>query len=202
MQHQQLARGFVDPVRQGQAVFRAAMQALARPGCPQALAVDLTPPAPLSPEAAALVLALCDYETPLWLDAPLARPEVRSFVSFHTGAPLVEDPALARFAVIADPEHLIDFAEFSQGSPAFPDSSATLILQMQRLSGSGFALEGPGLPGRVGFGAEPLPADFAARMAANRAGFPLGVDLLLVAAGRVAGLPRSTRILQPVLQEA
>lgn len=33
-----------------------------------------------------------------------------------------------------------------------------------------------------------------AQLAENRAGFPLGVDLILTAPGRVAGLPRSTTV--------
>ncbi len=40
-----------------------------------------------------------------------------------------------------------------------------------------------------------MPGDFLAQWARNRAGFPLGVDLILVAGDRIACLPRSTRIL-------
>jgi alpha-D-ribose 1-methylphosphonate 5-triphosphate synthase subunit PhnH len=39
-----------------------------------------------------------------------------------------------------------------------------------------------------------LPADFAAQWAANRARFPLGVDMIVVADARLAALPRSTTI--------
>ncbi|OYY58481.1 MAG: hypothetical protein B7Y61_24660, partial [Rhizobiales bacterium 35-66-30] len=56
-------------------------------------------------------------------------------------------------------------------------------------------LEGPGIETRVGFAAAPLPADFSARLAANRQLFPLGVDLILVAPGAVLGLPRSARVI-------
>ncbi|MDQ0348260.1 phosphonate C-P lyase system protein PhnH [Ancylobacter vacuolatus] len=189
-----LATGFIDPVLDGQASFRAAMWALSRPGRVEPIAAALTPPAPLNPEAAALVLALCDYETPLWLDPALARvPEVAAFLRFHTGAPVVEDAAEARFALIAEPLDMPDFFDFAQGSPEFPDTSATLILQVEAFTG-GLVLEGPGVQGRAAFGAAPLPADFIARMAENRAGFPLGVDLLLAGPGGVAGLPRSVTV--------
>lgn len=189
-----LARGFDDPVLDSQATFRAAMSALARPGRVEPIAARLAPPAPLSPEAAALVLALCDYETPLWLDAALARvPDVGAFLRFHTGAPIVEAPAEARFALIAEPVEMPDFQDFAQGSPEFPDASATLVVQVEAFAG-GLLLEGPGIRGRAAFGATPLPAGFIDRMAANRAGFPLGVDLLLAGAGGVAGLPRSVTV--------
>lgn len=190
-----LAKGFADPVGDSQAAFRAAMWALARPGRVEALATDLKPPAPLSPEAAALALALCDYETPLWLDAALAAaPEVADFLRFHTGAAILEEPGEARFAILSDPLEMPDFGDFPQGSPEFPDASVTLIVQVAGFSDARFILEGPGIKGKTPFGSAPLPADFAARMAANRALFPRGVDLLLVGPGGVAGLPRSVTV--------
>jgi alpha-D-ribose 1-methylphosphonate 5-triphosphate synthase subunit PhnH len=190
-----LAKGFDDPVGDSQAAFRAAMWALARPGRVEPLATDLNPPAPLSPEAASLALALCDYETPLWLDATLAAvPEVADFLRFHTGAAILEEPGEARFAILSDPLEMPDFGAFPQGSPEFPDASATLIVQVAGFSDARFILEGPGIKGKTPFGAAPLPADFATRMAANRALFPRGVDLLLVGPGGVAGLPRSVTV--------
>ena len=42
--------------------------------------------------------------------------------------------------------------------------------------------------------AAPLPDDLPARLAANRALFPRGVDLILVAADEVAALPRSVQL--------
>lgn len=194
MSAQALATGFSDPVAGSQATFRAAMWALSRPGRVAPLDAGLAPPAPLIPEAAALALALCDYETPIWLDEALAAmPAVAEFLRFHTGATIVSDPAEARFALIAEPMEMPDFAAFAQGTPDYPDASATLIVQVDHFSG-GLLLEGPGIEGRVGFGATPLPADFAARMTANRALFPLGVDLLLAGPGGVAGLPRSVTV--------
>ena len=53
------------------------------------------------------------------------------------------------------------------------------------------ALEGPGIKGRRAFAAEPLPTDFPRRLAANRALYPLGIDLILCAPGFIAGLPRT-----------
>lgn len=196
-----LAHGFADPVHEGQAVFRAAMEALSRPGRIGPLDTALTPPAPLTPELAALALALVDPDTPVWLDAPLrAEPAVAGFLRFHTGAPIVASPHQAAFALIADPARCPALTDFAQGTPAYPDASATLILAVETLSdATGLAFAGPGIRGTVRLDAGPLPADWASRWAANHAGFPLGIDCLFVAPGRLAGLPRSAR---PVTPEA
>lgn len=196
-----LAHGFADPVHEGQAVFRAAMEALSRPGRIRPLATKLVPPAPLIPELAALALALTDADTPVWLDAPLrAEPAVADFLRFHTGAPIVDAPGQAAFALIADPPRCPDLTEFAQGTLAYPDASTTMILAVETLSdAAGPAFAGPGIRGTVRLDARPLPADWASRWATNYAGFPQGIDLLFVTPGRLAGLPRSAR---PVALEA
>jgi alpha-D-ribose 1-methylphosphonate 5-triphosphate synthase subunit PhnH len=187
-----LSPGFADPVFNSQNVFRAVMWALARPGTIEPIIVDLAPPAPLSIEAAAVTLALADYETPLWLDPVLAAvPEVGAFLRFHTGAAIVTDAAAARFALIADPAQLPDFSIFAQGTPDYPDASATLILQVERFATTGLQLQGPGIEGVRYFNAAPLPADLPTRWAENRALFPRGIDLILAGPGGVAALPRS-----------
>ena len=190
-----LARGFLDPVHDSQGVFRTVMDAFARPCLLRSLVSDLTPPAPLTPELAAIVLTLADADTPLWLDASLSRvPEIAEFLRFHTGAPIVAAPAGAAFALIADPRCCPPFRDFAQGTPDYPDASATLVLAVDRLSGEGgLGFEGPGIRGRAHLDAAPLPADWAERLQANHAGFPQGIDLLFVAPGLVAGLPRSAR---------
>ena len=192
-----LAPGFAAAVFDAQAAFGAVMWAMARPGLTRAMPVHLAPPAPLAPEAAAVALALCDYETPIWLDPALAASsEVARYLRFHTGAPLTADPAAARFALIADPSAMPDFSIFAQGSPDYPDASTTLVVQVEKYRDDGLLLEGPGIRGRLGFGADSLPADIAARLRANRALFPHGVDLVLAGAGRVAALPRSVTVLE------
>lgn len=191
-----LAKGFDDPVLASQRVFRAVMEALARPGTIEPLAADLRPPAPLTPELAAVALALSDHEAPLWLDAPLARaPAVADYLRFHAGAAIVAEPAAAAFALVADPARLPAFDAFALGTQDYPDRSATLVLAVETLSNAGgFLLRGPGIADCAALHAAPLPRDFAARAKANRALFPRGVDLIFVAPGRVAGLPRSTEI--------
>src|SRR5215472_6438704 len=109
-----LAPAFADPARATQSVFRCVMEAMARPGLPRPLVLQLDAPAPLGPAAAALALTLLDYETPFWLDPPLATaPELREWFKFHTGAPLTADGARAAFAFVADPARCQAFERFS-----------------------------------------------------------------------------------------
>jgi alpha-D-ribose 1-methylphosphonate 5-triphosphate synthase subunit PhnH len=188
-----LAPAFPAPVVANQVVFRALMDAVARPGEVRALPPVVGAPSPLSDTAAALALALLDYETPLWLDPPLAAaPAVAEWIRFHTGARLTADPQQAAFAIIADPVHALPFDRFALGTSEYPDRSATLVLQVDRFGGGkSLTLAGPGIADVRTFSAAPLPTDFHDRLVANRALFPRGVDLILVSASSVAALPRS-----------
>lgn len=197
MKAEAYAGGFAAPVFESQASFRALLEAMARPGLIRRLAAA-APPAPLAPGAGAALLTLCDPETPLWLDAPLRAAEaVRGWIGVQTGAPLVEAPQEARFAVIADPAKAPPFADFAQGTQEHPDRSATLILQLPALkSGPRLKLEGPGIEAAAFLAPQGLPPDFLARWAANRALFPRGLDLILTAPEALACLPRTTRVSQ------
>jgi len=191
-----IAAGFSDPVLGAQIGFRTVMEAIARPGSVRALPGLPAAPPPLSPVAAAIALTLTDYDTPIWLDGPLAAvEEVTAWLRFHTGAPVIDDPARAAFAFLAEPAQAPPFSAFALGTPEYPDRSTTLVMQMERLSGGpALTLAGPGIVGSQELSAAPLPPDIATRLAANRALFPRGVDLLMVSADAVMALPRSTRV--------
>lgn len=191
-----VALAFADPVHDAQRTFRAVMNAMARPGTIHAVAGLVAAPAPLSPVAAAVAVALADYETPLWLDAPLvAMPNVPAYLTFHTGAKIVAAPSQAAFALCSDPGVMPDLAGFAIGTDVYPDRSTTLILQVASLTdGHRLRLEGPGIKGHATLAVAGLPADIVARLAANHALFPRGVDLVLAGPGGVAALPRTTRV--------
>jgi alpha-D-ribose 1-methylphosphonate 5-triphosphate synthase subunit PhnH len=191
-----LSPGFADPVLAAQACFRALMEASARPGQVYRLSGEraqaVVPPVPLSRGAGALALTLLDQDTPVWLDAPLCAEDVTYWLRFHTRAPIVGDPQRAAFAILADSERAPPFDAFSLGTLDYPDRAATLILQVDSLGeGRPLVLTGPGIKDRSTLRATPLPADLPQRLAANRALFPRGIDLLMVAEESVAALPRS-----------
>jgi len=192
-----LAAGFADPVHDAQSCFRAVMNAMARPGTRQAVSAgSLTPPAPLTPVAAALALTLFDYDTPVWLDRPLMTSEaVKSFLRFHTGAPIVSEPVEAAFALVAAPENMIPLASFNQGSAEYPDRSTTVILAGQSFEDLPAAtLSGPGIRETERFSTGPVPPVFWDQVVANNRQFPRGIDLIFAGTAEVAALPRSTTV--------
>jgi alpha-D-ribose 1-methylphosphonate 5-triphosphate synthase subunit PhnH len=191
-----IAGGFARPVFDAQTIFRAVMDAMARPGSVRPAEPLARPPLPLSPVAAAIALTLCDHDTPLWLDPSLREaPAVTGWLGFHTGAPLTDTPADAHFALVADPAGLIALENFAQGSQEYPDRSTTLILQVESLvSGDNLLLEGPGIERTALIAPSALPRHFVEQWKQNRARFPRGVDVAFAAPEGVACLPRTTRI--------
>lgn len=187
--------GFDNPVFDAQSAFHAVMQAMARPGTLHDARSLPRPPAPLSATAAAVALALCDHDTPVWLDAPLATRSVMAWLGFHTGAPVVSSPADAHFAIVSDPAVLISLDNFAQGTQAYPDRSVTLILQLRTLAGTDMLrLQGPGIETTARIAPDPLPRHFVEQWAQNNARFPRGLDLVLAGPRAIAALPRTTRI--------
>lgn len=181
--------GFADPVHDAQRNFRAVLQALARPGTRHAAAPPPEPPPPLAPATAAMVLTLVDGAAPLHLAGRFAA--LAPWVAFHTGS-AGAPPGEAAFVLA---ETLPNFAALQAGSDEVPEASATVILQVPALAGGKvLTLRGPGIETVHAFAPMGLPADFAARWAANRLLFPRGIDLILCAGAEVAGLPRSTTV--------
>lgn len=190
----QVGGGFSDPVFGSQAVFRRSLEALANPGTIASVAADADVPAGVHPAASALLLALLDQDTRLWVSPALAGTGAPMFLRFHTGCSLVDDPACADFA-LAGCEDLPPLQVFAAGSDDYPDRSATLVVQSASLrDDTGWTLTGPGIRGRGPFLAAGLGDNFLAQWAANRKLFPRGVDLFVTCGSRLAGLPRTTRI--------
>jgi alpha-D-ribose 1-methylphosphonate 5-triphosphate synthase subunit PhnH len=182
--------GFAEPVADAQACFRAVLDAMARPGRIYEVGVGLTPPAPLVPACAAVLLTLVDHDTPLWLDLHAAA--AREWIAFHCGAPVVAAPKACVFAVALS---LPDLAGFPAGSHEAPESSATVILQVRSFeSGRRFRLEGPGLHEPADLAIDGLPADFASVWQQNRVLFPRGIDIVLCAGTQLAALPRTVTV--------
>jgi len=189
--------GFADLVKDSQSVFRSVMDALSRPGLRRPIHVEAVPPAPLSPEVAAVALTLADHDSPVWLDETLAGSEaVVAWLKFHTGAPIVGDPREADFALVSGWGTLPRLDAFAIGTDEYPDRSTTVVLAVENFEGAGRTITGPGIKDTETLAIAGITEDFIAQWALNRELFPCGVDVLFAGAGQVVGLPRTTRIVE------
>ena len=182
-----LSGGFTDPAPQSARAFREVLQALSRPGQPREIE-GAAPPAPLSQAGGTLALVLCDRTTPVLLAGAYDCDTLRDWLTFHTGAPLTQDPEAAVFALgdWAALQPLL--AHFPLGTPEYPDRATTVIVD-GATQGQPVTLSGPGLAAPLPF-TLPQPAFFAE----NALQFPLGLDFFFTQSAQVTGLPRSTRI--------
>lgn len=186
-----LAPGFADPVLDAQAAFRALLDAMARPGRITSLPEFPEPPAGLAPAAAAVALALCDGDTPVWLDQ--AAQPAAAWLRFHAGCRIVADPAEAAFVFAM--REAPAMATLDAGLDQYPDRAATLVLAVAGFgTGAALRLAGPGIPGATSVQVAGLPEKFLAERAANHAQFPRGVDCILVAGQHALCLPRTTKL--------
>ena len=187
-----LPPGYADPVVGAQATFRAALHALSRPGTIVRAAAPQGLPPGLSPAMTALLLTLADGDTPIWLP-PQASEAARNYVRFHCGSPIVADAARARFIAVPAGAAMPALGDCPQGDPAYPDRSATLLVEVRSLgTGRPVALRGPGIASVARLAVDGLPDDFWAQWRANHDRFPLGVDVLLMHGDQLCGLPRTT----------
>jgi alpha-D-ribose 1-methylphosphonate 5-triphosphate synthase subunit PhnH len=189
-----LAPGLADPAHDAQRLFRAVLDAFSHPGRIVGLPDPPAGPGGISPATAAYLLTLVDRDTPLWLAPEFDQPPVRDFVRFHAGAPIVAERARASFAVLAH-----DVADpldgFAIGSDAYPDRSATLVIEVPVLgAGTVRTWRGPGIDGAASVAVGGLGADFWQAWAANHALFPCGVDVVFAAGSQLLALPRSIAV--------
>lgn len=200
-----IGRGFGVPVHGAQQVFRAALEAMARPGrvmaLPAAALADLEPPG-LGRGLTALLLTLLDAETGVWLDPASAPPGAGAYLRFHTGARLRDAAADAEFVVLdaaqAGPAW---WSRVGHGTDESPQSGATLIVAVPSLAddatpapGLHLELRGPGIEHRQRLRVGGIERAFWQARAALEAEYPRGVDLILCCGDCLAALPRTTRI--------
>lgn len=183
---QVLTGGFAAPPQDAARAFRAALEAMARPGRVQRLS-GAEPPAPLSVAAGTLLLTLCDTTTPVHLAPSHDTAAVRGWIAFHCGAPIVV-AGDAAFAV-GSWEALQPVSRFAIGTADYPDRAATLIVETKGVAPPNATLTGPGIER-----SHPARLPEIAAFRANRARFPLGFDCYFCAGTEVIGLPRSTHV--------
>jgi alpha-D-ribose 1-methylphosphonate 5-triphosphate synthase subunit PhnH len=157
--------------------------------------------APVNPWLAAVLITLLDHEVSLAVEPFEGAEALERFVRQRTSV----TPAAADDAdfVVASATHFDPSLplRLRQGTLAYPNDSATLLILVPSLDQSPAAtdgllldLAGPGVPAGRQFRVAGLtPALFEARD--EIAEYPCGIDIFMVdPGGRVAGLPRTTAI--------
>ncbi len=193
-----LGAGFANASFGSQAVFRAALHAVAHPGEQVNLVHDAEAPVTGHRASAALLLALLDPDCKLWLSASLANSDAAQWLRFHTGCTIVSEPDIAQFAWIAAGDRSPPLSAFAQGSDTYPDQSATCIIDVAAIASdegnASWLLTGPGIRTQRTLRIEGYPDGFVDEWEQNRISFPRGVDVFLTIEEQIVGLPRTTRI--------
>ncbi|MBL1118048.1 phosphonate C-P lyase system protein PhnH [Streptomyces sp. 110] len=178
---------------QAQGVFRAVLDALARPGTVTRFPSDALG---VVPSALLPVLALADLGTGVHILEEDGSRRWSDVVSVATNAPAVPLEK-ARLAAAVRPVAAEEIPRLARGTAEAPEDGAVLCLPVAALEGgaSAWRLSGPGVPGERDIAPRGVPDGFVAARAEAVGGFPAGVDLLLATPdGRVMGLPRSTTV--------
>jgi alpha-D-ribose 1-methylphosphonate 5-triphosphate synthase subunit PhnH len=182
----------VETVHTAQRTFRALLYALAHPGRVTPLEEFPGTPLPFSPVVGAFARTMFDVDVTVWIGA--AGDLAAAWLTATTGARIVADAAAAQFAVITDAREIAPLVRWNAGTAEDPETSATLLVQIDALSGGpNVALSGPGIDGEILFAPRGLGADFWSEWSSNAGRYPLGVDVFFADAHAVVGLPRTVR---------
>lgn len=175
--------------------FRLILDAFARPGTVVNLPDTIDEYAPLDGSTVAVALALCDFQTPIWLSPSLATPQAKSFLRFHTGAAIVSGLEDARFAFLKADEFLSVFPELDRGTDGYPDRSTTAIVQTENFAApQRVRLAGPGIKEVLVVEVEGMTPQIWNLLANDRVLFPLGVDVAFASGSKLFAIPRSTQL--------
>ncbi|WP_193180905.1 phosphonate C-P lyase system protein PhnH [Nisaea sediminum] len=188
-----LTPGFADTVTESQQVFRHLLEAMARPGTVQTIDIDLEGPSTLDRAATAIALALVDFETPLYVSPALSTNAAETYLKFHCGTRITDDPMEAAFAILDKaPESL---SGFNSGTDEYPENGATLLIQVDTVEAGGpLVLSGPGIKDTTRLDLPDVPAGFWTVRAAQQRYFPRGIDLVFVSGASMVAIPRTTTV--------
>lgn len=187
-----LQTAFPLPVQDAQHSFRRLLKAMSEPGVIVGLHQLQHGWQPLDIATTSVLLTLADGDTPVWLSPALSNDLLSQNLRFHTGAPLCDQPESAQFAIADSQITGHQMSQLNQGNALAPEQGATLILQLNSLSGGRMLrLTGAGIP-EERMVAPRLPDCIVNTLTERQHPFPLGIDLLLTCSERLLAIPRTT----------
>jgi alpha-D-ribose 1-methylphosphonate 5-triphosphate synthase subunit PhnH len=217
-----LGTAMANPVAGAQACFRAALDAMSRPGrivaLPPVATAGLRVPAarsrdggaevPMAEATASLLLTLLDAECAVRLHGAFDHDAMLSWLRFHTGARAALPGEPAAFTVVrAADARAAQWEALDLGSDEAPQRGGTLVVEVPRLAAAfdepwlpnpaalmRLRLCGPGIESEHTISVGGLPESFWRFRMAQEPRFPQGFELLLTRGRWLAGIPRSTRI--------
>jgi alpha-D-ribose 1-methylphosphonate 5-triphosphate synthase subunit PhnH len=194
-----LGAGFGNEALESQAVFRAVQLALSHPGRLVDIIHTAKAPTQGHSASAAFFLGMLDADCTLWMSPALVASNAAFWLHFHTGCKIVDDVTLAQFVWVAAGDAMPVLSSLAQGSAAYPDQSATCVLDVISLNTRAphenvWMMQGPGIQTKTHLEVQGLASDFVRQWADNHARFPCGVDVFLAAHNQLLGLPRTTTL--------
>ena len=193
-----------DEVFHAQRHFRSILDSMSRPGKINCLdPVEFTPPAGLNKASVLVAFALLNGDASFHLVN--RNEEDAAYLSANTrseAAP-IEDAAFI-FAGGQEPPEALEGANC--GSLTYPDTAATIVIQVDALSqsplpgGLKLKLQGPGIDGSAWVYVRHLNPDLLLALQARNSEFPLGIDAIVTCddggsgSPRVLGIPRTAKV--------
>jgi alpha-D-ribose 1-methylphosphonate 5-triphosphate synthase subunit PhnH len=192
-----------DEVFDAQKHFRSMLDCMARPGKTNRLdPVEITPPGRLNRASVLVAFALLDANTAFQV-VNMEQGE-SAYLAANTNAVRAStEDATFLFADGDEAPEILDGANC--GALTYPDTAATLILQVKSVNQTPrdgslkLTLQGPGVDGSATLFVRGLNPDLLLALEARNAEFPLGVDAFLTFADEnelpcVTALPRTTKV--------
>ena len=193
-----------DEVRDAQRHFRSILDSLARPGVISILdPVTLAPPPRLNAATVLVAFSLLDADVAFHLVDMTASEDAYLRANTRAASTAIEDAQFV-FADGSSPAQMLEGVHC--GSLTYPDTAATLILQVVTLSsvpvpaGLKLTLTGPGVETQAFVYVRQLNPDLLLALQARNTEFPLGIDTIVTCDDgpqgipRVLGIPRTTTV--------
>jgi alpha-D-ribose 1-methylphosphonate 5-triphosphate synthase subunit PhnH len=189
-----IGRGLANTVMDSQRVFRQCLHALSRPGHMLQIYSDAEAPAGVGIAACAILLALPDHDTRVWL-SPSFGVDASAYFRFHTGCPITNNSYDADFALIRAIGELPLLPSFKHGSDEYPDHSAFVIVEVPSIATDhGLRLTGPGILNEARLSIPGVDHEFLTQWMMSRKLFPRGVDIIFTCGAMACSLPRSIQL--------